>query len=396
MRIKGDDTPISPGEFRDVDIPSGKIQENIAFLPYKEPSQTLLMLFDKIVEQGRSMAAVADLKISDVDQNTPVGTTLAVLERMLKIMSAVQARMHATLKREFKLLKVIIADSAPVDYEYNVDANRAIKQSDFSRVDVIPISDPNASTFSQRLLQYQAVMQLSQQRPDIYDIPFLHRSMVRMIGLENADKIVPDKDIIPYRDPVSENALILQGKPVKAFIEQDHEAHIKVHTAAMQDPKIRKLVGQSPQANAIMAAAEAHISEHLGFEYRNQIEMAMGITIPPLGAEMPPEMEVQLSRLMADAAQKVLQKSQAEVAMQEQQAQAQDPLNQIQREELAIKAADVDRKTKKDESDAILESARIALEQAKLDQTAQDRQAEREAKAMLEGFKATVKPGKGE
>lgn len=396
MRIKGDDTPISPGEFRDVDIPSGKIQENIAFLPYKEPSQTLLMLFDKIVEQGRSMAAVADLKISDVDQNTPVGTTLAVLERMLKIMSAVQARMHATLKREFKLLKVIIADSAPVDYEYNVDANRAIKQSDFSRVDVIPISDPNASTFSQRLLQYQAVMQLSQQRPDIYDIPFLHRSMVRMIGLENADKIVPDKDMVPYRDPVSENALILQGKPVKAFIEQDHEAHIKVHTAAMQDPKIRKLVGQSPQANAIMAAAEAHISEHLGFEYRNQIEMAMGITIPPLGAEMPPEMEVQLSRLMADAAQKVLQKSQAEVAMQEQQAQAQDPLNQIQREELAIKAADVDRKTKKDESDAILESARIALEQAKLDQTAQDRQAEREAKAMLEGFKATVKPGKGE
>jgi len=396
MRIKGDDTPISPGEFRDVDIPSGKIQENIAFLPYKEPSQTLLMLFDKIVEQGRSMAAVADLKISDVDQNTPVGTTLAVLERMLKIMSAVQARMHATLKREFKLLKVIIADSAPVDYVYNVDPSRAIKQADFNRVDVIPISDPNAATFSQRLLQYQAVMQLSQQRPDIYDIPFLHRSMVRMIGLENADKIVPDKDVIPYRDPVSENALILQGKPVKAFIEQDHEAHIKVHTAAMQDPKIRRLVGQSPQANAIMAAAEAHIAEHLGFEYRNQIEMAMGITIPPLGAEMPPEMEVQLSRLMADAATKVLQKSQAEVAMQEQQAQAQDPLNQIQREELSIKAADVQRKSKKDESDAVIASARIALDQAKLDQEMANKQADRESKAMLEGFKATVKPGKGE
>ena len=396
MRIKGDETPIMPGEFRDVDLPSGKIQENIAFLPYKEPSQTLLALFDKIVEQGRSMAAVADLKIADVDQNTPVGTTLAVLERMLKIMSAVQARMHATLKKEFGLLKAIISETPPTQYEYNVDPSRMVKMEDFERVDIIPVSDPNASTFSQRLLQYQAVMQLSQQRPDIYDIPFLHRSMVRMIGLENADKIVPDKDNVPYRDPVSENALVLQGKPVKAFIEQDHEAHIKVHTSAVQDPKIRKLVGQSPQATAIMAAMEAHIAEHLGFEYRNQIEMAMGISIPPLGSEMPPEMEVQLSRLMADAAQKVLQKSEADAAMQAQQAQAQDPLNQIQREELAIKAADVERKTKKDESDAILNSARIALEQAKLDQMAQDKQAEREAKAMLEGFKATVKPGKGE
>ena len=396
MRIKGDETPIMPGEFRDVDLPSGKIQENIAFLPYKEPSQTLLALFDKIVEQGRSMAAVADLKIADVDQNTPVGTTLAVLERMLKIMSAVQARMHATLKKEFGLLKAIISETPPTQYEYNVDPSRMVKMEDFERVDIIPVSDPNASTFSQRLLQYQAVMQLSQQRPDIYDIPFLHRSMVRMIGLENADKIVPDKDNVPYRDPVSENALVLQGKPVKAFIEQDHEAHIKVHTSAVQDPKIRQLVGQSPQANAIMAAMQAHIAEHLGFEYRNQIEMAMGISIPPLGAEMPPEMEVQLSRLMADAAQKVLQKSEADAAMQAQQAQAQDPLNQIQREELAIKAADVERKTKKDESDAILNSARIALEQAKLDQTAQDNQAEREARAMLEGFKATVKPGKGE
>ena len=396
MRIKGDETPIMPGEFRDVDLPSGKIQENIAFLPYKEPSQTLLALFDKIVEQGRSMAAVADLKIADVDQNTPVGTTLAVLERMLKIMSAVQARMHATLKKEFGLLKAIISETPPTQYEYNVDPSRMVKMEDFERVDIIPVSDPNASTFSQRLLQYQAVMQLSQQRPDIYDIPFLHRSMVRMIGLENADKIVPDKDNVPYRDPVSENALVLQGKPVKAFIEQDHEAHIKVHTSAVQDPKIRQLVGQSPQANAIMAAMQAHIAEHLGFEYRNQIEMAMGISIPPLGAEMPPEMEVQLSRLMADAAQKVLQKSEADAAMKAQQAQAQDPLNQIQREELAIKAADVERKTKKDESDAILNSARIALEQAKLDQMAQDKQAEREAKAMLEGFKATVKPGKGE
>jgi hypothetical protein len=259
MRIKGDETPIMPGEFRDVDLPSGKIQENIAFLPYKEPSQTLLALFDKIVEQGRSMAAVADLKIADVDQNTPVGTTLAVLERMLKIMSAVQARMHATLKKEFGLLKQIISETPPAQYEYNVDPSRMVKMEDFERVDIIPVSDPNASTFSQRLLQYQAVMQLSQQRPDIYDIPFLHRSMVRMIGLENADKIVPDKDNVPYRDPVSENALVLQGKPVKAFVEQDHEAHLKVHTSAVQDPKIRKLVGQSPQSTAIMAAMEAHI-----------------------------------------------------------------------------------------------------------------------------------------
>jgi len=395
MRIKGDETPIMPGEFRDVDVPSGKIQENIAFLPYKEPSQTLLSLFDKIVEQGRGMAAVADLKIGDVDQNTPVGTTLAVLERMLKIMSAVQARMHATLKKEYGLLKRIIADTPPLAYEYPVDPDRMVKASDFDRVDVIPVSDPNASTFSQRMLQYQAALQLSKEKPELFDQPELYRGMVRLIGFENADKIVPKKDEIPYRDPVSENAMLLQGKPVKAFPEQDHEAHIQVHTSAMQDPQIRALVGQSPQANAIMAAAQAHIAEHLGYAYRSQIEQAMGIEIPELGAKMDPLMENQLSRLMADASKKVLQQSQAQAAQKEAQAKAQDPLNEIQRQELQIKAAEVERKTKKDMSDAALRAAEVAIRQEEVEISAQQAAAKIETEELKEGFRAAVNLRKG-
>ena len=395
MRIKGDETPIMPGEFRDVDVPSGKIQENIAFLPYKEPSQTLLQLFDKIVEQGRGMAAVADLKIGDVDQNTPVGTTLAVLERMLKIMSAVQARMHSTLKKEFGLLKTIIADTPPLAYEYPVDSDRMVKASDFDRVDVIPVSDPNASTFSQRMLQYQAALQLSKEKPELFDQPELYRGMVRLIGFENADKIVPKKDEVPYRDPVSENAMLLQGKPVKAFPEQDHEAHIQVHTSAMQDPQIRALVGQSPQANAIMAAAQAHIAEHLGYAYRAQIEQAMGIEIPELGAKMDPLMENQLSRLMAEASKKVLQQSQAQAAQREAQAQAQDPLNEIQRQELQIKAAEVERKTKKDMSDAALRAAEVAIKQEEVQINAQQAAAKIETEELKEGFRAAVNLRKG-
>ena len=395
MRIKGDETPIMPGEFRDVDVPSGKIQENIAFLPYKEPSQTLLQLFDKIVEQGRGMAAVADLKIGDVDQNTPVGTTLAVLERMLKIMSAVQARMHSTLKKEFGLLKTIIADTPPLAYEYPVDSDRMVKASDFDRVDVIPVSDPNASTFSQRMLQYQAALQLSKEKPELFDQPELYRGMVRLIGFENADKIVPKKDEVPYRDPVSENAMLLQGKPVKAFPEQDHEAHIQVHTSAMQDPQLRALVGQSPQANAIMAAAQAHIAEHLGYAYRAQIEQAMGIEIPELGAKMDPLMENQLSRLMAEASKKVLQQSQAQAAQREAQAQAQDPLNEIQRQELQIKAAEVERKTKKDMSDAALRAAEVAIKQEEVQINAQQAAAKIETEELKEGFRAAVNLRKG-
>ena len=395
MRIKGDETPIMPGEFRDVDVPSGKIQENIAFLPYKEPSQTLLQLFDKIVEQGRGMAAVADLKIGDVDQNTPVGTTLAVLERMLKIMSAVQARMHSTLKKEYGLLKTIIADTPPLAYEYPVDSDRMVKASDFERVDVIPVSDPNASTFSQRMLQYQAALQLSKEKPELFDQPELYRGMVRLIGFENADKIVPKKDEVPYRDPVSENAMLLQGKPVKAFPEQDHEAHIQVHTSAMQDPQIRALVGQSPQANAIMAAAQAHIAEHLGYAYRAQIEQAMGIEIPELGAKMDPLMENQLSRLMAEASKKVLQQSQAQAAQREAQAQAQDPLNEIQRQELQIKAAEVERKTKKDMSDAALRAAEVAIKQEEVQINAQQAAAKIETEELKEGFRAAVNLRKG-
>ena len=395
MRIKGDDTPIMPGEFRDVDVPSGKIQENIAFLPYKEPSQTLLSLFDKIVEQGRGMAAVADLKIGDVDQNTPVGTTLAVLERMLKIMSAVQARMHATLKKEFGLLKLIIADTPPLAYEYPVDPDRMVKMSDFDRVAVIPVSDPNASTFSQRMLQYQAALQLSKEKPELFDQPELYRGMVRLIGFENADKIVPKKDDVPYRDPVSENAMLLQGKPVKTYPEQDHEAHIQVHSSAIQYPQIRALVGQSPQANAIIAAAQSHIAEHLGYAYRAQIEQAMGIEIPELGAKMDPLMENQLSRLMAEASKKVLQQSQAQAAQKEAQAQAQDPLNEIQREELRIKAAEVDRKLKKDVSEATLRSAEIAIKQEEVQISAQEAAAKLESEELKEGFRAAINLRKG-
>jgi hypothetical protein len=303
--------------------------------------------------------------------------------------------MHATLKKEFGLLKTIIADTPPLSYEYPVDSDRMVKTSDFDRVDVIPVSDPNASTFSQRMLQYQAALQLSQQKPELYDLPELHRGMIRLIGFENADKIVPKKDEVPYRDPVSENAMLLQGKPVKAFPEQDHEAHIQVHTSAMQDPQIRALVGQSPQANAIMAAAQSHIAEHLGYAYRAQIEMAMGIEIPELGAKMDPLMENQLSRLMAEASKKVLQQSQAQAAQKEAQAQAQDPLNEIQRQELQIKAAEVERKTKKDMSDATLRAMEVAIKQEEVQISAQEAAAKLESEELKEGFRAAINMRKG-
>jgi len=338
MRIKGDDTPIAPGEWRDVDIASGALRDSILPLPYKEPSIVLSGLMDKIVEEGRRFAATADMKVSDMSAQAPVGTTLALLERQLKVMSAVQARLHYTFKQELRLLAAIIRDYTEPDYDYDpVDAPRKAKQSDYDHVDIIPVSDPNAATMSQRVVQYQAVIQMAQMAPDIYDLPQLHRNMLQVLGIKDADKLVP----LPYdqkpKDPVSENMATLRMEPVKAFFYQDHESHIKVHMMGMQDPIVMQLIGQNPKAGQIQAAMMAHVAEHVGFAYRQKIEQQMGMPLPPEDEKLPPEMEIQLSSMMAQAASQVLQQSQAQVAQQQAQQQQQDPLIQMQQQELQIK-----------------------------------------------------------
>jgi hypothetical protein len=354
LRIKGDDTPISPGEFRDVDLPSGTIKDNILPLPYKEPSQVLLALMNQVIEDGRRFAAVADLKVSDMSSQSPVGTTLAILERVLKVMSAVQARIHYTMKQEFKLLAAIIRDNTSEDYDYDPEVGPACaKRSDYDCCDVIPVSDPNASTMSQRVVQYQAVLQLSQTAPQIYDLPFLHRQMIETLGVKNAQKIIPMKtDMLPL-DPVSENMAVLMGKPVKAFLYQDHEAHIAVHMAAMQDPKIQQIIGQNPQAPAIMAAGHAHLMEHVAYHYRKEIEKQLGANLPPPPdfegtdpdvGHLPPEVEVRISALAQQAAGKLLQKDQQEAAAMQAQQQAQDPLIQMQQQELQLKQQELQMK----------------------------------------------------
>ena len=342
LRVKGDDTPIAPAEFRDVDVSSGTIKDNIMTLPYKEPSQVLYTLLGTIVDEGRRFAGAADLQVSDMSANSPVGTTLAILERTLKVMSAVQARIHYAMKQEFQLLRDIIRDYTPEEYDYEPeDGTPRAKKGDYDLVTVIPVSDPNASTMAQKVVQYQAVMQLAQGAPQLYDMPYLHRQMLEVLGIQNADKLVKLDDDEKPRDPVSENMSILNGKPVKAFIFQDHEAHITVHQAAMQDPKIAKLMGQNPQAQAIMAAAMAHIQEHLAFEYRKQIEEQAGVPYPAPDAEMTPDVEAQVSRLAAAAAQQLLQKNQAEAAQQQAQQAQQDPLVQMQQQEIQIKQQEV-------------------------------------------------------
>ena len=344
LRIKGDDTPIAPGEFRDVDVPSGAIRDNILPLPYKEPSQTLSLLMDRIVEEGRRFAAVSDLKVSDMSSQAPVGTTLAILERVLKVMSAVQARIYYTMKQEFKLLAGIIRDNTPDEYSYEPEVgNRKAKKADYDDVDVIPVSDPNAATMSQKIVQYQAVLQLSQTAPQIYDLPHLHRQMIETLGVKNADKIIPLPDDAKPRDPITENMDLMTGKPAKAFMYQDHEAHIQVHMALMQDPKIAAVIGQSPQAQQLQGAIQAHIMEHMAFQYRREIEKQLGAALPPLPQgdneeyDLPPEFEAQLSQLAAVAAARVLQKDQAEAQAQQAQQQAQDPLVQMQMMDLQIK-----------------------------------------------------------
>ena len=373
MRVKGDDTPISPGEWRDVDVPSGALRDNLLPLPYKEPSQTLALLMDKIIEEGRRFANTADLQISDMSAQAPVGTTLAILERTLKTMSAVQARIHYSMKQELGLLKGIIAAYTPDEYSYEpAEGNRKAKKSDYDDVDVIPVSDPNASTMAQKIVQYQAVMQLAQATPQIYNMPLLHRQMLDVLGIKNAEKLVPmDEDQKPV-DPVTENQNLLMMKPVKAFLYQDHRAHITVHMSAMQDPMIGQLLQNNPMAQQLQSAMMAHINEHLGFEYRRQIEQQLGMSLPPQQDEsgeeqhMAPEVEARLAPMLAQAAQRLLAQNSAQVQQQQAQQQAQDPLVQLQQQELQLKAQDNQRKVAKDQMDARLKAAQIQVERERI------------------------------
>ena len=399
LRIKGDETPISPAEFRDVDVPSGSIRDNILPLPYKEPSQVLNQLMNQIIDEGRRFASAADLKVSDMSANAPVGTTLAILERTLKVMSAVQARIHHSMRQELKLIKGVIRDFTPEDYAYTPETgSREAKQSDYDKVEVIPVSDPNAATMSQKVVQYQAVMQLAQQNPDIYDMVELNRQMLDVLGVKNADKLIPQKDNMKPMDPVTENMNIINGKPVKAFIYQDHEAHIKTHLAFINDPKIRELIGQSPNANKIFAAMEAHIAEHIAFAYRNKIEEELGAPLPPPGEPLPEDVEVELSRLVAKSADQLLQKNIAEAKQEQIAQQEQDPLIQMQQQELQIKQMEAQAKAKKMTDDSAIDAARLQLDKAKMESQeriagakigadAVSQQKELDAKEFMEGTK---------
>jgi hypothetical protein len=371
LRVKGDDTPIGPGEFRDVDVPSGSIRDNIMPLPYKEPSQTLLALLNKITEEGRRLGAISDMNISDMSANAPVGTTLALLERTLKPMAAVQARVHYAMKQEFKLLRTIIAEYAPEEYMYVPDRGEPrARRADYAMVEVIPVSDPNSSTMAQRVVQYQTVLQMAQATPQIYDLPQLHRQMIEVLGIKNADKLVPTTDDMKPADPVSENMNALVGKPIKAFIYQDHQAHMATHQAFMQDPMIAQAIGQNPAAQQIMAGLQAHLAEHLGFMYRQQMEEKLGAPLPGPNEEMPEDMEVPLSRLLAQAGQQLTQTHQQQAAQQQAQQKAQDPVVQMQQMELQLKQAELQRKAAKDQADAQLDAARLQLDTQKAQTTA--------------------------
>jgi hypothetical protein len=360
LRIKGDDTPIQPGEFRDVDIGSGALRDNILPLPYKEPSSVLYQLLGTIVEEGRRFAATADMKVSDMSAQAPVGTTLALLERQLKVMSAVQARLHYSFKQELQLLAGLIRDYTDPEYDYDPDkSNRRAKQEDYNHVDIIPVSDPNAATMSQRVVQYQAVIQMAQMAPDIYDLPQLHRQMLAVLGIKDADKLVPLPDDQKPKDPVSENMAALKMEPLKAFFYQDHESHIKVHMMAMQDPIVMQLIGQNPKAPQIQAAMMAHVAEHVGFAYRQKIEQQLGMPLPPPDEKLPPQIETALSGMMAQAAQQVLQQSQQQAAQQQAQQQAQDPVLQMQQKDLAIREREVSIKDKE-------VTGKLAIEEKKL------------------------------
>jgi hypothetical protein len=404
LRVKGDDTPISPGEFRDVDVPSGALKDNLMPLPYKEPSMVLHQLMNQIIDEGRRFAAAADMKVSDMSANSPVGTTLAILERTLKVMSAVQARIHYAMKQEFRLLKKIIADYTPEEYTYEpIEGSRRAKKSDYDQVNVIPVSDPNAATMSQKVVQYQAALQLAQTAPQLYDLPLLHRQMLDVLGIKNYAKLVPTQDDRKPIDPVTENQNILMMKPVKAFLYQDHQAHITVHMAAMQDPKIQQLVGMNPMAQQIQAAMMAHINEHIGYEYRKQMEMRMGMELPPDNKQyeedgIPENLEVRISQLAAQAAQQLLQQNTAEAQAQQNAQAAQDPLVQMQQMELQLKQADLQLKQQKLQVDAAAKTDQLRIEENRIEaqkeiagmqvgaKVAKDK-AQLEAKMELEGLK---------
>ena len=367
LRVKGDDTPIAPAEFRDVDVASGTIKDNIMTLPYKEPSQVLYTLLGTIVEEGRRFASAADLKVSDMSAQSPVGTTLAILERTLKVMSAVQARIHYAMKQEFKLLKNIIRDYTPDDYDYDpMEGPARAKRSDYDMVEVMPVSDPNSATMSQKVVQYQAALQLAQTAPQLYDLPLLHRQMLEVLGIRNAAKLVPIEDDQKPKDPVSENMDALNEKPLKAFIYQDHAAHITVHMTMLQDPVTLQILQQNPKAQQIVAAMMAHIMEHFAFQYRKNIEEKLGVPYPAPNEEMPEDMEVEISRLAAAGAQKLLQANQAMMSQQKAQQAAQDPIVQMQQQELQLKAAELQRKAQKDQMDAQLRMQQQQIEQQRI------------------------------
>jgi len=367
LRVKGDDTPIGPAEWRDVDVPSGTIAENIMALPYKEPSQVLAMLLDKIVDEGRKFASAADIQVADMSANSPVGTTLAILERTLKVMTAVQARIHYSFKQELGLLRDIIRDYTPDEYSYEPEeGSPKAKKSDYDLVAVIPVSDPNAATMAQKIVQYQAVIQLAQMAPQIYDLPQLHRQMLDVLGIKNPEKLVPLPDDENPVDPISENMNALNGKPLKAFITQDQQAHIAAHQMFMQDPLIMKTIGQNPQANMIMAALQSHIADHLGFYYRTMIEKQMGVPMPAPNEHLPEDIEVELSRLVAQASAQVLQANTAQAQQAQAQQMAQDPLIQMQQQELQIKGAEQQRKQQKDQIDAQLKTSQQQIERERI------------------------------
>jgi hypothetical protein len=388
LRIKGDDTPIAPAEFRDVDVPSGTIRDNILPLPYKEPSQVLQSLMNQIIEEGKAFANAADLQVSDMSANSPVGTTLAILERTLKVMSAVQARIHFAMKQEFKLLAGIIRDYTPKEYAFDPEeGDRKAKQADYDMVEVIPVSDPNAATMSQKVVQYQAVMQMAQANPQIYDLPELNRQMLEVLGIKNIGKLIPTTDDQKPRDPVTENMAIINGKPVKAFEHQDHEAHIKVHLAFSQDPKLAELIGQNPKAQSIVASGYAHLNEHIAFAYKRQLQDQLGVDLPPEDQPLPEEVENDLARLTATAAQQLLQKSQADAQQQQAQQQQQDPLVQMQQQELAIKDKEVNIKAKKTDADIAHDLEQQKIERERIASAERIATQSTDAKKTIEGVK---------
>jgi hypothetical protein len=390
LRVKGDDTPISPAEFRDVDVPSGTIKDNIMTLPYKEPSQVLYSLLNTIVDEGRRFASAADLKVSDMSANAPVGTTLALLERQLKTMSAVQARIHYSFKQELQLIRDIIRDYTPAEYPYEPEEGTSMaKQSDYDDVDVIPVSDPNASTMSQKVVQYQAALQLAQGAPQLYNLPLLHRQMLDVLGIKDADKLVPLPEDQKPEDPVTENMGALKGKPLKAFMYQDHDAHIAIHMNLINDPKLAQTMGQNPMAQQLQSAIMAHIADHLGYQYRKQIEMQMGVPLPPPGEQLPEDAEVQLSQLVAQASSQLLQLHKTETAQEQAQQMAQDPIVQMQQQELQIKQQEVQLKAQKNQADIQLKASQQQIERERIE--AQERQAQNSLAAKITKDMADVK-----